>query len=107
VSDEASDLVSAALFASMIKSRRWEDRHGAIAGTIQLLASLETVHHVKKFAKSLIEGEDLEVLLVDEEFRVRDLVSSLLFTVFAKGYCSDLFIRVRNLLINLITRQLE
>ena len=69
----------------MFHSSRWEDRLGAIQGSIVLIKKFyigDTVHDVdaglKDFVWNTIRSEKIQLLMLDNEFRVRNEIGPLL-----------------------------
>lgn len=75
------EAISLAFFKLMFNSTRWEDRFGAINGSLAFIehgqgASRSTA--MEEYMWSCILEERLPTLLTDEEFRVRNQTAALL-----------------------------
>lgn len=68
----------------MYNSARWEDRFGAINGTLAFIEREGPKSaEIEEFMWGYIVGERFDKLLVDEEFRVRNQTATLIKTVVA------------------------
>jgi hypothetical protein len=82
--DDAAVVVSVSLLKLMFRSRRWEDRLGAVQGSVALLECPNTseafIQELSEYSANCLVPV-LETLIVDDEPRVRDATSMLLARV--------------------------
>ena len=67
----------------MYNSSRWEDRFGAINGTLAFIEMESKSADVIDYMWTYIVGERFDKLLIDDEFRVRNQTATLIKTVIA------------------------
>ena len=78
------EVIAIAFFKQMFNSARWEDRFGAIQGSLAFIQQQGTKSAtILEYMWSYIIKDRFTKLLVDDEFRVRNQTAALLKIVVA------------------------